>query len=108
MKTFAIVLFGLIAMLGLGWLLTANGLAMKSFFAPRSVAIDNKVFHESQQFNDAMMRDLDDARGIYADPNTTPEQKAAIRAALTHRFSGYDTSKLSPDQRDFLTALRGF
>lgn len=108
MKTATIYVGVFVLFIAVIWALAFNGLAMKSWFAPRSVAIDNRVFHESQQFNDGMARDLDDARQAYVDPNATPESKAAIRATIIHRFAGYDASKLAPDQQTFLITLRGY
>jgi len=97
------VLFVILIFVGV---LNGFGLGMKALFAPASVAIDNKVFHESQQYNDSMAHDLDDLRLSYL--SATPEGKAVIRATILHRFGGFDASHLAPDQQLFLTQIRGF
>jgi len=84
------------------------GIATKATFAPASVAIDNRVFHESQQYNDGMSRDLDELRMAYVDAHATAEAKAAIRATILHRFASYDSARLPADQRSFLSQIRGY
>ena len=47
-----------------------GGTALRYITAPANVAIDNVVFHESQQYNDSMARDLDELRLNYASATT--------------------------------------
>ena len=105
MLTMLTILFWIIV---LGLILGAFGVFTKALFAPASVAIDNAVFHESQQFNDGMARDLDNMRASYLDPATTAEAKTAIRATIAHRFAGYDARRLPGDLQLFLRQVRGF
>jgi hypothetical protein len=82
------------------------GLATKAVVTPVSTRIDNKIFHESQQYNDSMARDLDQFRMEW--PAASPEAKDVIRATIRHRFAGYDSSNLAPDAQAFLVSVRGF
>ena len=74
-----------------------------SFFAPRYTAVDNKVFHESQQYNDGMLRDLENIKREYQ--SATPEGKAALKATALHRFEIYPRDRLTPDLLNFYDSL---
>jgi hypothetical protein len=52
-------IFGFIAVIGVLIGLSFLSYAGYSYFAPRYTAVDNKVFHESAQYNDGMVRDLE-------------------------------------------------
>lgn len=75
------------------------------FFAPRYAAVDNKVFHETQAYNDGMLRDLEDIKLQYV--SAKPEQKEALRAVALHRFSIYPRERMPADLRDFYEKLEG-
>ena len=98
-------IFAIAAIIGIGWALTFNGLALKSYFAPKSVAIDNTVFHESQQYNDGMVRDLENLQIEYI--NADADHKQALRAIVLHRFSVYPEDRMPPNLRNFYEQLRG-
>jgi len=82
-----------------------GGYRMYAFFAPRYVAVDNRVFQESQQYNEGMVRDLENLRMQYM--SATPEQREALRALVLHRFSVYPEDKLPPDLLAFYSSLKG-
>ncbi len=100
---------GFLSLLGLGALLALIfglnffGLENYSFFAPRYTAVDNKVFHESQQYNDGMVRDLENIKREYQ--GATPEGKAALRATAIHRFEIYPRDRMPPDLQNFYDSL---
>ena len=75
-----------------------------SFFKPKYVALDNQVFKESQQYNDGMIRDLQNLQMEYI--NGDQGKKDSIRAIVLHRFSVYPDDKLSPDLRNFYNSLK--
>ena len=77
---------------------------MTSFFKPKYVALDNQVFKESQQYNDGMVRDLQNLQMEYI--NGDQGKKDSIRAIVLHRFSVYPEDKLSPDLRNFYNSLK--
>jgi len=95
---------GLIALFALAWIVQGNAFFMYQFFAPKVAAVQSQVFHESQQYNDGMVRDLENLRMEYLHGNQA--QQDALRATILHRFAGYDESSLTPELRSFYDSLR--
>jgi len=94
---------GLIAFLAL--LAGISFLSLKSYeyFAPKYRAVDAKVFKESEQYNEGMLRDLTELQRQYV--TATDEEKAALRPIIRHRFDAYDITKLPPDLQEFYVTL---
>jgi hypothetical protein len=93
----------------LGFVMLVFGIGLLSFgmyayFAPKYAAVDNQVFKESQQYNDGMVRDLENLQLEYV--NSDADKKDAIRAIVLHRFSVYPQDKLPPNLRNFYNDLR--
>lgn len=84
--------------------LTFLGYAISEYFAPKYRALDNKVFKESEQYNDGMVRDLESLQLEYI--NADKEHKEALRAIVLHRFSVYPEDKLPANLRNFYNDLR--
>jgi len=82
------------------------GYQMHAFYAPRYAAVDNQVFHESAQYNDGMIRDLENLEMQYRDADDAG--KAALKATVLHRFSVYPEDRLPANLRNFYTQLRGY
>jgi len=59
-----------------------------AYFAPKTAAVQNEVFHQSQQYNDGMVRDLENLRMEYLRADETG--KALLKSTILHRFAGYD------------------
>jgi len=74
------------------------------YFAPKYRAVDNEVFKQSEQYNDGMIRDLEDLQMEYI--KADKEHKDALRAIVLHRFSVYPENKLPPNLRNFYNDLR--
>ena len=90
--------------MALGFGLNLFGLAQYSFFAPKYRQVDNQVFKESEQYNDGMIRDLENLQLDYI--NADKDHKDALRAIVLHRFSVYPEDKLPPNLRNFYNDLR--
>ena len=75
-----------------------------SYFAPKYREVDNRVFKQSEQYNDGMIRDLEDMQMAYM--NADAAQKDALRAIIMHRFSVYPEDKMPPNLRNFYNQLR--
>lgn len=103
MKSVLIVIAGLLVLIGLGWFLTMNDLAMQAFFAPRVRAIESHTFKMSEQYNEGMIRDLENLRLQYV--SASGEQKQAIKSTILHRFEVFDAEQLTPDLRRFYQTL---
>lgn len=94
----------LILFLGFVFGMNLFGLANYSFFAPKYRAVDNQVFKESEQYNDGMIRDLENLQLEYI--NADKDHKDALRAITLHRFSVYPEDKMPPNLRNFYDQLR--
>ena len=95
---------GLVLFLALIFGLNLFGLAQYSFFAPKVRAVENRVFKESEQYNDGMIRDLENLQMEYIQANA--DQKQALRAIVLHRFSVYPEDKMPPNLRNFYNSLK--
>lgn len=98
--TIGFVLAAIAVMFGLSFL----SYQAYDFFAPKYRAIDNKVFKESEQYNDGMVRDLENLQLEYM--NADKEHKDALRAITLHRFSVYPEDKMPSNLRNFYNELR--
>lgn len=84
--------------------LSYGSFELYKFFTPRYTAVDNQVFKESQQYNDGMVRDLENLKMEYL--NADADHKDALRAITLHRFSVYPKDRMSPDLRNFYEQLQ--
>ena len=103
MKAFFLGIFAVVGFVALMFGLNYAGFFNYAFFAPRYTAVDNKVFHESQQYNDGMIRDLENLKREYQ--SATPEAKTALRATIIHRFEIYPRDRMPPDLQNFYDFL---
>ena len=103
MKFVGIGLLAIIGLVALSFVLNVAGFAQYSFFAPKYTAVDNKVFHESQQYNDGMVRDLENIKREYQ--SASPGAKDALRATAIHRFEIYPRDRMPPDLQNFYDSL---
>jgi hypothetical protein len=74
------------------------------YFAPKYRAVDNQVFKQSEQYNDGMIRDLENLQLEYI--NSDQAHKDALRAIVLHRFSVYPVEKMPPNLRNFYEQLK--
>ena len=79
------------------------GLAYYRVLTPAYVATDNEVFHESQQYQDGIRRDLADMQSEYI--TASPEQKQALAAIIRDRYGAIDRSILTADENTFLDSV---
>jgi len=94
------VLMAIAVMFGLSFL----SYQAYDYFAPKYRAIDNNVFKQSEQYNDGMVRDLENLQLEYL--NADASHKDALRAITLHRFSVYPEEKMPPNLRNFYNDLR--
>jgi hypothetical protein len=101
-------MFGAVGALLVGALLifalSLGGYEMYKFFAPKYRAVDNEVFKQSEQYNDGMIRDLENLQVEYI--NADADKKQALRAIVLHRFSVYPEDKMPPNLRNFYNDLK--
>lgn len=77
---------------------------MYEFFAPKYTAVDAKVFKESVQYNEGMIRDLSELQRQYITADA--EGKAALKPIIIHRFEVYDETRLPADLRSFYDSIK--
>ena len=104
MKDFFQGLFVIVLWIVLIMVVSFLGFQGYSYFAPKYRAVDNAVFKESEQYNDGMIRDLENLQLQYAQANDT--QKAALKDIILHRFAVYDENRLPANLRLFYNQLR--
>ena len=94
------IAIGIAALFGISYL----GYMSYSFFAPKYRAVDNQVFKESEQYNDGMVRDLENIQMEYMKADAAGRQ--GLKAIALHRFSVYPEDRLPPNLRNFYDQLR--
>jgi hypothetical protein len=94
------IAIGIAAIFGVSYL----GYESYKFFAPKYRQVDNQVFKESEQYNDGMIRDLENLQLEYI--SADKEHKDALRAITLHRFSVYPEDKMPPNLRNFYNSLK--
>jgi hypothetical protein len=82
----------------------SGGYEMYKFFAPKYRAVDNQVFKESEQYNDGMVRDLENLQMEYV--NGDADKKQALRAIVLHRFSVYPQERMPANLRNFYNQVK--
>jgi len=84
--------------------LTFGSYELYAYFAPKYRAVDSKVFHESEQYNEGMIRDLTELQRQYVTADDAG--KAALRPIIRHRFEVYPESKMPADLREFYQSVK--
>ena len=99
--TFIATVIGIVALvLGLSFV----SYELYAYFAPKYRAVDAQVFKESEQYNDGMIRDLENLQMEYMKANDS--QKAALKDIILHRFAVYDVNRLPNNLFSFYNDLR--
>jgi hypothetical protein len=95
---------GIILAIGILFGISLLGFESYKFFAPKYRQVDNEVFKQSEQYNDGMIRDLENLQVEYI--NGDADKKQALRAIVLHRFSVYPEDKMPPNLRNFYEQLK--
>lgn len=103
MKIIFAVIGGILAVLVIILIGNFFGLYTSQYFAPKFRQVDQQVFEQSEQYNEGMIRDLDNLRDQYL--SATGDEKLALKATIIHRFEVYDPNKLPNDLRSFYEQL---
>jgi len=103
LKTIFATLAGITLAIGVAFGSAYLGYQMYSFFAPKYRAVDAKVFKESEQYNDGMVRDLAELKRQYDQADDAG--KASLRPIIRHRFEVYDSNKLPADLAAFYQSM---
>ena len=95
---------GIVVAVGILFGISLLGFESYKFFAPKYRQVDNEVFKQSEQYNDGMVRDLENLQVEYI--NGDADKKQALRAIILHRFSVYPVDKLPVNLRNFYNDLK--
>jgi hypothetical protein len=104
MKDIFTVIAGIVLATALLFGLAFGSYKMYEFFAPKYTAVDAKVFKESVQYNDGMIRDLSELQRQYITADDAG--KAALKPIIIHRFEVYDENRLPADLRSFYNSVK--
>jgi len=99
----AIVLV-IVGLFFLGWLVQGNDYFMFKVFAPKMEQVRRETFEQSKAYNQGMAQDLESMRQDYI-MNKDKEVRAGLRSVIFHKLADYDTSKLTPDLREWIQQL---
>lgn len=92
------------AVLGLGWILTANNIALTGYSQPKYESIRRQTFEQSRAFNEGMAQNLHGMQVSYIQADD--EHKAALRAVILHEVADFNEENLPADLQKFLRDLR--
>jgi hypothetical protein len=103
-KMFFGSVFGFAGFLALIFGLSFLSYKSYEFFAPKYRAVDEKVFEQSEQYNQGMVRDLSELQRQYV---TSDEAgKEALRPIIRQRFEVYPENKMPADLRTFYESIK--
>jgi hypothetical protein len=91
-------------MIGLGWIGTANDLALTHFAQPKYEAIRRETFEQSKAYNQGMIQNLHTMQVSYIQADEA--HKVVLGAVILHEVADYDVGNLPPDLQAFVRSLR--
>ena len=104
MKIFLSMIGGLIAVLGLLFILNYTGLITYQFFAPKYENVRRKTFENTKSYVEGKRQEITKYRLEYI-REKDPAAKEAIKETILKSFANFDINKLEPDQQTFYYSL---
>ena len=101
--SFAIV-GGLVAVIGLTWIVQGSDFILYKFWAPKQEAVRREVFEQTKSYNQGMIQELQNMQFEYVKADKT--QQAALRSIILHRAADFPEDKMPSDLRSFISNLR--
>jgi len=111
MKTFGLVIGGLVSFVGLVILLGALGLGgrwvnmkVEAWFAPREQNIQREVFENTKSYNEAKEQELVKHKFEWEKAKGKDDvgTMKAVESAVRHKFADYEDNRLSPELQEFV------
>lgn len=97
----AVIAAGFIAgALALGWVLTANQLALKKVFSPAFEQVRRETFEQSKSFLDGAVQELRSLQFEYV--KAAPEHRAGLANIIKHKAVSIPEDTLPQDLKVFL------
>jgi hypothetical protein len=100
----ASILGGLCVIVGLGWVLTANDIALTHYGQPRYEAIRRETFEQSKAYNQGMVQNLRTMQSSYV--LADDDHKSALAQIILHEMADYDMDNLPPDLQVFVRSIK--
>jgi hypothetical protein len=95
--TVGLILLCIVAIVILQFAVLGN----RAYFAPKSAAVDRKVFEQTQSFQQGSIRDFDNLYLAYV-RSIDPQEKAALLDTMRHRAAGAPQDVVPPRVRVLL------
>jgi hypothetical protein len=90
-------------LLGLGWVVAGNQLAMNKIFLPANEAVRRETFEQSKAYRQGLVQELQNMQFQYI--QTDNAHKEALGTLIKHRAADVDPSILPPDLYSFIRSL---
>jgi hypothetical protein len=103
MKSFGIGLLILVGLLGLGWVLTANDLALQKVFAPAREQVRRDTFEQSKAYRDGVIQELRSMQFEYL--RADEKHKAGLANVIRHKLAGFPEDAIPSDLQQFIKEL---
>jgi len=103
MKQLFILPLIILVLIGIGWILVFNDLAVSSYFSPKREQVRRETFEQSKAFRDGMVQELGNMRFDYIQANK--DHKAALASIIRHRALSIPESEIPTDLKQFIKEL---
>lgn len=103
MKAIGLSILVLAGLIGLGWLLAGNNLAMMKVFAPATEQVRRETFENSKAYRDGMVQELRAMQFEYM--RADDAHKAGMANVIRHRLAGFPEDALPYDLQQFIKEL---
>lgn len=103
LKTIGFLLLGLLAVIALGWALSANDLALSRVFAPAQEQVRREVFEQSKAYRDGVVQELRSMQFAYI--KADPAHKAGLASMIRHKVAGVPADAIPADLQQFIQEL---
>jgi len=91
-------------LIGLGWALTENDVAMDRHFSPQREEVRRETFEQSKAYRQGLVQELQNMQFQYEQAD--PAHKVALADIILRRAADVDPDTLPPSLRQFTSQLR--
>src|SRR5512147_1972955 len=102
MKVVIGVIVSLVVFVGLFLVLDYGGILWTGFIGPKRENVRRQIFEETKSYNQGQQQEL---MRLYVEYKRTkdPIEKKAIAGMVRHQFADYQSYRLNPELRDFVS-----
>lgn len=102
--TIAIAILVVASLCGLGWVFTANDVAINRYAAPKYEQTRYETYKESAAHNEGTILDLRKYQAEYVQADA--DAKPAIASVILHQADAFGEDRLPADLQQFVHSLR--